>query len=188
VLRYIVTGAPGAGKTTILAALRSRGYAVVDEAVTDLIAARQATGGDQPWDTPDGPQFLDVIVDLQRERQDDPAPPGAVVQLYDRSPICTLALARYMDMPVPPRLAREVDRVVGERVYQRQVFFVDMLGFVAPTAVRRISLSQSMRFAKIHEEVYAAHGYDLVRVPAGSVEDRVDLVEQHLQAWRPRPA
>ena len=34
--RYIITGAPGAGKTTLLEALQDRGYAVVDEAATDV--------------------------------------------------------------------------------------------------------------------------------------------------------
>jgi predicted ATPase len=186
VLRYIVTGAPGAGKTTILAGLRSRGYAVVDEAVTDLIATQHARGQDQPWGTSDGPGFLDVIVGVQRERQNHPAPPGAEIQLYDRSPICTVALARYLDLPVTPALASEVERVVDERIYERQVFLVDLLGFVTPTAVRRISLAQSRRFGQIHEDVYAAYGYDLVRVPAGPVEDRIDLVECRLRSWRTR--
>ena len=37
-----------AGKTTILAALRLRGYDVVDESATDVIARNQALGHDQP--------------------------------------------------------------------------------------------------------------------------------------------
>ena len=37
----------GAGKTTILAALRDRGYAVVDEAATDVNVHLQALGRDE---------------------------------------------------------------------------------------------------------------------------------------------
>jgi len=87
--RYIVTGAPGAGKTTILATLRAWGYAVVDEAATDLIAREQALGCGEPWRDAG---FVDAIALLQRERQEHPAPPGTAVRVYDRSPICTLAL------------------------------------------------------------------------------------------------
>lgn len=182
--RYIMTGAPGAGKTTILAALRSRGYAVVDEAATDVIAAELAQGRDRPSH---GPSFVDDVARLQRERQNSPTPPEVAIQLYDRSPICTYALARYLGVPIPPALANEVNRVVGGQIYQPQVFFVDMLGFVTPSAARRISLEDAVRFGKIHQEVYRAHGYDLIDVPAGPVEERVALVHRYLRTWRERP-
>ena len=42
--RYILTGAPGSGKTSILRALGARGYSVVSEAATDVIADEQAHG------------------------------------------------------------------------------------------------------------------------------------------------
>ena len=141
VRRYILTGAPGGGKTTILAALRDRGHAVVDEAATDVIAREQARGRDEPWNEAG---FVDAIAILQRERQQ--LPPTAPVQLFDRSPICTLALAHYSGRPVTPTLRGEVDRVVAQGVYQPRVFFVHLLGFITPTAARRITLAQALRF------------------------------------------
>jgi predicted ATPase len=36
--RYILTGAPGAGKTAILRALERNGRVVIEEAATDVIA------------------------------------------------------------------------------------------------------------------------------------------------------
>ena len=35
--RYILTGTPGSGKTTILHKLKSQGFRVVEEAATDII-------------------------------------------------------------------------------------------------------------------------------------------------------
>jgi hypothetical protein len=64
--RYILTGAPGAGKTTILRELRGRGYVTVDEAATDVITRAQARGDDEAWQ---GHRFLDTIIESQRERQ-----------------------------------------------------------------------------------------------------------------------
>ena len=183
--RYIITGAPGAGKTTILAALRDRGYAVVDEAATDVIARHLATGRDQPSHDAG---FLDAIARLQRERQQQPAP-ATTVQVFDRSPICTLALAHYLGQPVTPFLAREVDRVVAAGLYQPRVFFVHLLGFITPTAARRITLAQSIRFQRFHEQAYRDHGFELVDVPAGTLDDRVRLVDRHIRSWsRPVPA
>ena len=42
--RYILTGTPGAGKTSILRMLAARGHSVVEEAATSLIALGQAGG------------------------------------------------------------------------------------------------------------------------------------------------
>jgi predicted ATPase len=178
--RYIITGAPGAGKTTILAALRDRGYAVVDEAATDVNVHLQALGRDEPWRDPG---FIDAITLLQRERLTQPAPPATAVQVIDRSPICTLALARYLELPVTPILRKETDRVVAEGIYQPRVFFVHLLGFVTRTAVRRISLAQSVIFERFHEQAYREHGFELVDVPAGTVEERVELIDGYIRSW-----
>jgi predicted ATPase len=180
VSRYIVSGAPGAGKTTILAVLRARGYPVVDEAATDLIARVHAAGRAEPWRDRD---FADAIARLQRDRQQQPAPAGSTIQLYDRSQICTLALARYLGQPVSRHLANEVDRVVRDGIYQRRVFFVQLLGFVTPTAARRISHAQSVGFERLHREAYLEHGYELVDVPVAPIEQRADLIEKYIRSW-----
>ena len=44
--RFILTGAPGAGKTAIVRELEARGFPVVEEAATDVIAREQAAGVD----------------------------------------------------------------------------------------------------------------------------------------------
>ena len=46
---YILTGAPGAGKTAVLRLLEANGYAVVEEAAADVIALANALGREEPW-------------------------------------------------------------------------------------------------------------------------------------------
>jgi predicted ATPase len=178
--RYVITGAPGAGKTTILAALRDRGFAVVGEAATDVNLRLQASGHTEAWRYPG---FINAITLLQRERQKQPAPLATTVQVFDRSPICTLALARYLGLHVTPLLAREVARIVAEDIYQPRVFFVHLLGFITPTAVRRISVAQSVAFERFHEQAYREYGFDLVDIPAGTVKERVELIDGCIQSW-----
>src|SRR5947207_9871495 len=91
--RFILTGAPGAGKTSILRALGAEGYAVVPEAATDVVAARLALEEAEHWADP---LFIDRIAELQRQRRQAPVRPGVTVQVHDRSAVCTLALARYL--------------------------------------------------------------------------------------------
>src|SRR5690349_11612724 len=64
--RYILTGTPGSGKTSILHELGSRGYAVIEEAATDVIAIEHKSGNAEPWMQAD---FIDKIVRLQKQRQ-----------------------------------------------------------------------------------------------------------------------
>lgn len=149
--RYVLTGAPGAGKTVILRAL--------DRAVPE-----------------DDPAFLAKITALQRARQLDRAPDPRRLVFFDRSPVCTLALARFLGREVAPALADELDRVLTGRIYAPTVFFVRSLGFVTPTAVRRIGLEDSLAFEKVHEEAYRELGFTLVDVPAAPLPERVAMI------------
>jgi predicted ATPase len=179
----VLTGAPGAGKTTLADALRRRAWSVVAEAATDVIAAEQARGVAEPWR---GPGFLDAVASLQRRRREEARTPGP--QIHDRAPLCTLALARYLGRPVGAVLAAEITRALRTGAYQRPAFLVEPLGFVRRTAARRIGYAESLAFARVHEEVYRAHGHQLIAVPPGPVELRVALVQAHLERLADLPA
>jgi predicted ATPase len=148
---------------------------VVEEAATDVITAQQAQDVEEPWQRPD---FLEAITRLQRQRQTEPVSATVAAQIYDRSPLCTLALARYLHRPVPPLLTEEVARVINEQLYERSVFLVHPLGFITATAARQISYQDSLVFHSVHEAIYREHGYELVDVPAATLAERTALVEQ----------
>ena len=172
--RFIITGAPGAGKTAILRQLELDGFSVVEEAATDVIAAAHAQGMVQPWTHP---SFVDAIARLQRDRQIRASCQPDEVQFHDRCVVCTAALAVYLGHPFSPFLASELERVKTEAIYQSQVFFIRNLGFVTPTEARRISFEDTMRFEKIHEETYRDFGFELVSVEPGSLVERVSTIK-----------
>ncbi|HEV2778190.1 MAG TPA: AAA family ATPase [Actinophytocola sp.] len=172
---YILTGAPGAGKTAVLRQLEINGHVVVEEAATDVIALDSALGREEPRHDN---TFIDRIVTLQRRRQNAVRAAASTIVFYDRSPVCTLALSRYLGLATSPLLAREVDRVVAEGVYETTVCFVRNQGFVRATAARRISFEDSLVFEQVHERTYRDLGFHLVDVPAGPLTDRVALVQR----------
>jgi predicted ATPase len=172
---YILTGSPGAGKTAVLRLLEIGGYVVVEEAATDVIALENALGREEPWSDHG---FIDKVITLQRQRQNSVRAAENVVVFFDRSPVCTLALSRYLRLSTSPLLAREVDRVVAEGAYETTVFFIRNQGFVRATAARRISFEDSLVFEQLHERAYRDLGFQLVEVPAGPLPDRVALVQQ----------
>jgi predicted ATPase len=179
---YVLTGAPGSGKTAMLRQLEQDGFAVVEEAATDVIALAQALGEAEPWARTG---FADRILALQRRREQAAAHHGQQPVFFDRSPVCTLALSRFLGHPVSPLLAAEVDCAVAEQRYGDAVFFVRGLGFVAPTAARRISPADAADFEKVHEDTYRELGFRLIDVAAGPLADRVGRLKRAVAALSP---
>lgn len=138
---------------------------------------RHAQGIEEAWRQT---SFIDDIVNLQKQRQVRAIELSAV-QFFDRSPLCTYALSRWLGFPVSTILAAEIDRIAAERIYEKQVFFVENLGFCEPTAARRISFEDSVRFEKVHEEVYREFGYECVRVAAGELSGRVRQIIDYVR-------
>lgn len=173
--RYVLTGTPGAGKTAVLRLLEVNGHAVVEEAATDVIALDNALGREEPWrdDT-----FIDKVVALQLQRQRAVRADTTATVFFDRSPVCTLALSRYLGFATSDLLAREVDRVLAGGVYETTVFFIRHQGFVRATDARQISFEDSLVFERLHEQTYRDLGFRLVEIPAGPLNDRVAQIQQ----------
>ena len=172
--RFVITGAPGAGKTAIIRQLELDGFSVVEEAATDVIAAAHTHGKVEIWRNP---SFIDAVASLQRDRQVRASWQPDEVQFHDRCTVCTAALAVYLGYPFSPFLASELERVKKEAIYQDRVFFVRNLGFVTPTEARRISFEETVRFERIHEETYRDFGFELVPVEPGSLAERVRVIK-----------
>jgi predicted ATPase len=179
--RYVLTGAPGAGKTTVVAVLRRLGYATVAEAATEVIARRQAVGEAEPWAAAG---FVDAVLAVQREWEAAVVAPDGIC-FFDRSPVCTLALSRFLGRVPTVALRAEIDRIRRAETYQRTVFFLANLGFVEATAARRISFEDSLVFGEVHREVYRELGFQLVDIGVGTPQERASWV---LAAIRSDPA
>jgi predicted ATPase len=95
--------------------------------------------------------------------------------------VCTAALAVYLGYPVSAVLASELERVRNEAIYENRVFFIRNLGFVTPTDARRISLEETVRFEKVHEETYRDFGFELFPIEPGSLVERVSMIRMAIR-------
>jgi predicted ATPase len=171
--RFILTGTPGSGKTTLINALAAQGHSVVREAATDVIALENTNGVREPWRDAG---FIDKIAALQAARQMESARESADAQFHDRSPICTYALSDYLGFAPSAALIGEVARIDRDGVFEKRVFFVENLGFIEPTEARKISFEESLVFERVHRETYRRFGYELISIPAALASERVRLI------------
>lgn len=171
--RYIITGTPGCGKTSVIRALELTGASVINEAATDLVSLRQGQGDMMPWERP---EFIDDIICLQKHRQIDMCEDYSSLHFYDRSPICTYALAIYLGFKPSHNLTNEIHRIHKYDIYEKHVFFFENLGFITNTDARKISFEDSLKFERVHREAYAKFGYECIAVPAKSIDKRVEII------------
>jgi predicted ATPase len=170
---FILTGAPGAGKTALIRQLEQQGYAVVEEAATDVIALQQASGIKEPWRAA---RFIEDVTSLQLRRDTAARQLRGAVQFHDRSIFCTAALAEHLDHPLPPLLEQAMTRTLAQGLFERRVFLVRLLGFITRTEARRIGLEEAIAFERVHETVYRRFGFEVVPIEQGSVRQRAEAV------------
>lgn len=164
--RFILTGAPGAGKTVLIRELERLGHPIVEEAATDVIALQQARGNLRPHEQP---QFIEKITQLQLMRAESAT--RGPLQFHDRSVICTVALAEFLGFDIPAILDEAI--LATRDLYEPRVFFVRLLGFMRNTEARQISLEESRRFEAVHETVYRRYGFELEYVQPADIDDRI---------------
>jgi len=169
--RFILTGAPGAGKTVLIRHLETLGHEVVEEAATDVIALAQASGTERPWEQP---RFIADIAALQEFREASPMRSGR--RFTDRSIFCTLALAEWLGHPVPDELLARAAQLAASGWFAPRVFLIAQLGFIEPTAARRIGFEEATRFGAVHEAVYRRYDFDLIPVAPGPIAERAAAI------------
>ena len=172
---YILTGAPGAGKTSVIHELERQCYTTVAEAATDVIAREQLKGNEKPWLQS---SFIDLIVDEQIQRQKAAEAKQSGLVFYDRSPICTYALAVYLGFDASPKLKQAIQFLLDTNFYQKDVLFLENLGFIENTPARTISFDEAVKFEALHKNVYNQFGFRLVNIPVCSVLQRVRVINK----------
>jgi len=168
--RYIITGAPGVGKTTIIKYLEGQGEAVVHEAARDLINGELNKGIPKPWPQA---EFFEKITTLQKTRQLEASATKVQRLFFDRSPIDTMTIYSVLVAEPTAELKHAVQHILDEEFYQKTVFLIENLGFCEQDAVRCETQEEALKIQERLKENYTQLGFDVVSIPAGSVEDRV---------------
>lgn len=175
--RFVVTGAPGTGKTTLVDSLNHLGE-VVGEPARELIAEHQAATGEESLDGSPG-LFIERLIARSIEKFDLALSAGIVI--YDRGLPDCVAYARTFG--VDPAAALDAAR---KRRYVSPVFVTPPWDAIYTNDdMRRASFDMVEAFHGDVVRAYEALGYDIVELPKASVAERVAVVSSFLPSDRP---
>jgi len=172
---YIVTGGPGSGKTSLLEALRSRGYTCTVEAGRGIIQDQVSIAGRAlPWD--DRSLFAELMLSWEmrsyRMIQETTGP-----VFFDRGVPDVLGYLRLTAVPVPDHIKNAAQKFrYNQTVFitppWREIFQQDR--------ERKQDFDQAIRTYDALAATYKALDYKLVEIPRIPVEQRARFILDHL--------
>lgn len=166
---FVVTGGPGAGKSTLIAALTASGQASAPEAGRGIIQAQRAIGGPAlPWREP--ALFAEMMLSWDIRSYEEAS---AGITFMDRGVPDTLGYLNLIGHPVPAHMEHAARRYR----YEQTVFILPPWREIyAQDIERKQDFGEADATFQCLRAVYAELGYDLVEVPKADVDERAAFV------------
>ena len=168
---YILTGAPGSGKTAILARLKDELWCV-DEPAREVLAEQRASGGNGTWD--ENPSlFVHLLLQRSIEKYQLAIRSGRKAAFDRGIPDCVVYAVRAGTDPKQSLTAVDLYR------YNSRVRFLEPWSDIYTTDEERImSFDETLSFSASLRDIYIRSGYTPVEVPRRSVDDRAAFVRE----------
>jgi predicted ATPase len=168
---FVLTGGPGAGKTTLIEALRNAGFATMPEAGRAIIRDQLQIGGPATHQN-DPALFAELMLafDMQSYRRalDQTGP-----VFFDRGITELAGYHRMMGMPAPAHFRTAAE----EFRYNTKVFVAPPWPDIfANDTERKQSLGEAVRTHGATVMTYTEFGYEVVPLPRTSVEERLRFI------------
>jgi predicted ATPase len=174
---FIITGGPGAGKSTLIDALRDAGFRTGEEAGRRIIKDQVAIGGRAlPWIDP--ALFAEIMLSEDiRAHHEHLAAPGSV--FFDRGVPDVIGYLRLVGLAVPPHMMK----ATALCRYNRRVFVCPPWPEIfRQDRERKQTIAEAERTYASLVGTYTELGYELVEVPKRPVNERVRFVLERRQA------
>jgi predicted ATPase len=172
---FVITGGPGSGKSALIDALQSAGYARSVEAGRGIIQDQVAIGGSAlPWNDPALLAEMMLCWEMRSyhaaETQNGPV-------FFDRGVPDVLGYLRLMNLPPP----EHVEKAANIFRYNRRVFIAPPWQEIfRQDNERKQDFQEAERTYDALVATYTELGYTLVEIPRGPVADRVRFLLSNL--------
>lgn len=173
----MITGAPGSGKTTLIAELARRGFRVEHDPAREIIEERLRKGETKLQVRMDETAHRRLVIEEMLSRAQK-LPPDTTI-FFDYGILDNIAFARLFDVKLDP------DLFVKAMMYRyKHVFLLASFPLERDDPVRREDEETQAALNRLIRKTYSELGYRLIDIPAISVQARADLVTRHVTGVR----
>lgn len=170
----VITGGPGAGKTTIIEALSEQGFMTFEESSRSLIEQQLALeDGVLPWT--DLPAFADLCFDLMLKQKHLANYADTKATFLDRAIPDIIAYLRTGECDVDPKYIQ-----AGSGYHHKIFMCKPEASIYNQDQVRPHSFEEALL---IHQNLISAYSdlaYEIVEVPWGTIESRVNFIKAQI--------
>jgi len=168
---YIITGAPSTGKSSVVKGLINKGFVCHDEIARQVIKENQDKEGSVllPW--VDMLAFSDEV--FRRMQKLSSSLDADKMCFLDRSMVDLIGYMHFAGKEAPKRYAEGALKAD----YSHKVFFMPFWKEIFANDEQRLeSIQEAMNIDKALRKAYLDLGFELVEVPQGTIEERVDFI------------
>lgn len=167
---FILTGAPGSGKSTLINALREKGYICVDEPARAIIAEQKAIDGEGLYNK-DKKLFLELMLSrMVYQYQQFDRGNGPVI--FDRGIPDMIGYAKLFEVDVK-------SAINASKIYQynKNVLFLPSWQEIYTTDEDRImSFEAAKNFGDLIRQAYTDCEYNIIDVPLADIDERLNFI------------
>jgi predicted ATPase len=173
--KFVLTGGPCTGKTTLLKALNNQGYQMVQEAAT-LVFQETKTQG-VPAIQGKEFDFQKKLITKQIELESKLN--NATEAFLDRGTVDNLAYCKLFKINPPQEI---IDMAVNNRY--SGIFLLNFLDkYETDTEVRKEPFEVACKIHNLIKETYQEYGYKLIEVPPLAIEARTNFIIGKIQEF-----
>ncbi|GJL56718.1 MAG: ATP-binding protein [Nitrospirales bacterium] len=168
-LRYVITGGPGAGKTTTLSSLAKSGYHCAPESARRIVKHRRAKGlPARPAPMDFGREILDSdIAQYDKFHHDE------TLTFFDRGILDALYMLNLESGPTPIEAVEYVDKYP----YNKVVFlFPPWEALYTFDTERDQTFAESVKILEGMRDSYSQWSYKTIEVPRMEVDERASFI------------